>query len=53
MGGQAAAERGELVLIISVSKNAFKIIKPIVEKIAKNIFYIGIMPTLLILSNWH
>ena len=41
MGGPAAAERGELVLIISGSRNAFKIIKPIVEKIAKNIFYIG------------
>jgi 3-hydroxyisobutyrate dehydrogenase len=41
MGGPAAAERGELVLIISGNKNAFKIAKPIVEKIAKNIFYIG------------
>src|ERR671919_3173069 len=41
MGGPAAAERGELVNIIAGPKRAFLKIKPIIDKLAKSVFYIG------------
>jgi 3-hydroxyisobutyrate dehydrogenase len=41
MGGPAAAEKGEIVPIVSGPKAAFLKIKPIIDKLAKSIFYIG------------
>jgi 3-hydroxyisobutyrate dehydrogenase-like beta-hydroxyacid dehydrogenase len=41
MGGPAAAEKGELVPIVSGPKTVFLKVKPIIEKLAKSVFYIG------------
>ena len=41
MGGPMAAEKGELVHIVSGSKKAFLKVKPIIDKLAKSVFYIG------------
>jgi len=41
MGGPAAAEKGEIVPIVSGPKAAFLKIKPIIDKLAKSVFYIG------------
>ena len=41
MGGPAAAEKGELVPIVSGPKAAFLKVKPIIGKLAKSVFYIG------------
>jgi 3-hydroxyisobutyrate dehydrogenase len=41
MGGPTAAEKGELVHIVSGSKKAFLKLKPIIDKLAKSVFYIG------------
>jgi 3-hydroxyisobutyrate dehydrogenase len=41
MGGPAAAERGELVNIVAGPKRAFLKVKPIIDKLAKSVFYIG------------
>ena len=41
MGGPAAAEKGQLVPIVSGPKAAFLKVKPIIDKLAKSVFYIG------------
>lgn len=41
MGGPSAAEKGELVPIVSGSKAAFLKVKPIIDKLGKSVFYIG------------
>ena len=41
MGGPAAAEKGEIVPIVSGPKAAFLKVKPIIDKLAKSVFYIG------------
>jgi 3-hydroxyisobutyrate dehydrogenase len=41
MGGPTAAEKGELVPIVSGPKGAFLKVKPIIDKLAKSVFYIG------------
>jgi 3-hydroxyisobutyrate dehydrogenase len=41
MGGPMAAEKGELVPIVSGPKGAFLKVKPIIDKLAKSVFYIG------------
>jgi 3-hydroxyisobutyrate dehydrogenase len=41
MGGPSAAEKGELVPIVSGHKAAFLKVKPIIDKLAKSVFYIG------------
>jgi len=41
MGGPAAAEKGELVNIVAGPKKAFLKVKPIIDKLAKSVFYIG------------
>ena len=41
MGGPSAAEKGELVPIVSGPKAAFLKVKPIIDKLAKSVFYIG------------
>jgi 3-hydroxyisobutyrate dehydrogenase-like beta-hydroxyacid dehydrogenase len=41
MGGPAAAEKGELVNIVAGPKRAFLKVKPIIDKLAKSVFYIG------------
>jgi 3-hydroxyisobutyrate dehydrogenase len=41
MGGPAAAEKGELVSIIAGKKEVFEEVKPIIEKIARSVYYIG------------
>ena len=41
MGGPAAAEKGQLVPIVSGPKAAFLKVKPIIDKLGKSVFYIG------------
>jgi 3-hydroxyisobutyrate dehydrogenase-like beta-hydroxyacid dehydrogenase len=41
MGGPVAAEKGELVNIVAGPKKAFLKVKPIIDKLAKSVFYIG------------
>ena len=41
MGGPTAAEKGELVNIVAGPKRAFLKVKPIIDKLAKSVFYIG------------
>ena len=41
MGGPAAAEKGELVNIVAGPKKAFLKVKPIIDRLAKSVFYIG------------
>ncbi|MGC2429240.1 MAG: NAD(P)-dependent oxidoreductase [Nitrososphaeraceae archaeon] len=41
MGGPAAAEKGELVSIIAGKKEVFEEVKPIIEKMARSVYYIG------------
>jgi 3-hydroxyisobutyrate dehydrogenase len=41
MGGPAAAEKGQLVPIVSGPKAAFLKVKPIIDKLSKSVFYIG------------
>jgi 3-hydroxyisobutyrate dehydrogenase-like beta-hydroxyacid dehydrogenase len=41
MGGPTAAEKGELVHIVSGPRGAFLKVKPIIDKLAKSVFYIG------------
>lgn len=41
MGGPAAAEAGELVPMIAGNKKAFEKVRPVVKKIAKQVFYIS------------
>ena len=41
MGGPTAAEKGELVSIIAGNKQAFEKMKPLIEKMASSVFYVG------------
>jgi 3-hydroxyisobutyrate dehydrogenase len=41
MGGPAAAEAGELVPMVAGSKKAFAKVRPIIEKLGKQVFYIS------------
>lgn len=41
MGGPAAAEKGELVSIIAGKKEVFEEVKPIIEKMARSVYYMG------------
>lgn len=41
MGGPAAAESGELVPIVAGSKSAFDRLRPVIEALGKNYFYLG------------
>jgi len=41
MGGPMAAEKGELVHMVSGPKEAFLKVKPIIDKLANSVFYIG------------
>jgi 3-hydroxyisobutyrate dehydrogenase len=41
MGGPAAAEKGQLVPIVSGPKAAFLKVKQIIDKLSKSVFYIG------------
>ncbi len=41
MGGPAAAETGDLILMVAGSKDAFEKAKPIMETLGKHVFYIG------------
>lgn len=41
MGGPSAAEAGDLVPIVAGSKSAFERVKPVIERLASNVFYVG------------
>lgn len=41
MGGPAAAESGELIPMVAGSRQAYDSAKPIIEKLGKQVFYIG------------